>query len=216
MKIILILMLSVSICIQAKDYPNFVITTGIKQDVQGNLVQPDKYHLSLGLKQHNEGYYYLAFMYFKKSAALGNAMASRLVGLMYVNGLGVSKDMIKGYAWLKLASHDKTKRSLKLEKQVRKILDSNQLRLAHIEYEQVNENYGTIASLTRRDRWVHKQKMKMTGTRTGSLVFAPLYYNSPHGNGIYDQIQSYVNDYNFGYVTSGKIIPKETKKSGEQ
>ena len=36
--------------------------------------------------------------------------------------------------------------------------------------------------MTRRDRWVQKQKMKI-------------------------QMKAYVDDYNFGYVTSGKIIP---------
>jgi TPR repeat protein len=131
---------------------------------------------------------------------------------MYVNGLGVDKDIVKGYAWLKLATKDRTQKHIDLENQVYELLNVNQKTQANIEYKSIIHDYGSIAALTRRDRWVHKQKMKMTGTRTGSLVFAPINFDSPHGNGFYNSVQAYVDDYNYGYVTSGEIIPIENNK----
>jgi len=188
--------------------PNFVIQTGLHMDKYGQLIQPDKLFLSNGIKQYRDGYNQLAFMYFKKSSALGNTMAQRLVGLMYVNGLGVEKSLVQGYVWLKLAAIDKTPRNIKLAKQVNNLLNSQQRQGAQTAYHQVNEVYGTIASLTRRDKWVRSQKLKITGTHAGSIVFSPLIYDTPHGNGFFNQIYSYVNEYNFGYVTPKEIIAK--------
>lgn len=206
-KLSVLIILIVSVNVQSN--PNFVIQTGIHIDTWGKLIQPDKFHLSLGLKQYHEGYPMLAFMYFKKSSALGNSMAQRLVGLMYINGLGVKKDLIRGYAWLKLASHDNTMRSKELVEQVYKLLKVKEITMAQNIYKEVNGDYGVIASLTRRDRWVRKKMLNMLGGHTGALAFAPLSFSSPHGNGLYDEIKIYVEDYNFGYVTTGEIIPKE-------
>jgi hypothetical protein len=189
--------------------PNFVITTNMHMDSDGKLIQPDRLFMSNAIKAYGKGYNQTAFTNFKKAAALGNTLSQRYVGLMYVNGLGVTKNMVKGYAWLKLAAHDKTDRNIELERQVFQLLTKEQIKQAQIEYKLVNEDYGTIAALTRRDRWVHKQKMKMTGSRTGSMVFAPINFDSPHGNGFYNQVQSYVDDYNYGIVSSGEIVPIE-------
>jgi TPR repeat protein len=181
---------------------------GLHLDAQRNLIQPDKYLLSQAVKSYQAGGNQTALSYFKKSSSLGNAMAQRYVGLMYVNGLGVNKDYVTGYAWLKLAAHDNTQKNKDLRDQVYKLLTELQKEQSVNVYDTINNQYGEIAALTRRDRWVRKQKMKMTGSRTGSLVFAPLSFDTPHGNGIYNQIKSYVEDYNFGYITSGDIIPK--------
>ena len=189
--------------------PNFVITTGMHMDSDGKLIQPDRLFMSYAIKSYIDGYNQSAFTNFKKAAALGNTLSQRYVGLMYINGLGVTKDIIKGYAWLKLASHDKTDKNKALERQVFQLLTTEQRKQAQIEYDLVNKDYGAIAALTRRDRWVHKQKMKMTGTRTGSLAFAPISFDSPHGHGFYNQIQSYVDDYNYGFVSTGEIVPIE-------
>jgi hypothetical protein len=197
--------------------PNVVISSGMHMDTDGKLIQPDRIFMSYAIKAYRDGYNQSAYTNFKKAAALGNALSQRYVGLMYVNGLGVEKDLVKGYAWLKLAAHDNTQRNKKLEQQVFKLLSKEQLKQAQIEYDLVNKEYGSIAALTRRDRWVHKQKMKMTGSRTGSLAFAPIYFDTPHGNGFYNQVQSYVDDYNYGYVSSGEIIPvEESSKQGDK
>jgi len=196
--------------------PNFVTSTGMHMDEDGKLIQPDRLFMSAAIKAYVEGYNQSAFTNFKKAAAFGNTLSQRYIGLMYINGLGVNKDMVKGYAWLKLAAHDKTPKNKELVKQVHDLLTESQKQQAQIEYIGINEEYGTIAALTRRDRWVHKQRMKMTGTHTGSLAFAPIKYDSPHGNGLYNQVESYVKDYNYGYVSSGEIIPIEKIQTGEE
>jgi len=195
--------------------PNFVIATGMKMDRGGNMIEPDRLFMGEAIRAYNKGANQSAFNYFKKAAALGNALSQRYIGLMYINALGVEKDMVKGYAWLKLAARDGTARNLDLKKQVFQLLTPEQIKQIEINYKQVEQDYGPIAALTRRDRWVRKQKMQMTGSRTGSLVFAPLIYDTPHGNGFYNQAKSYVEDYNFGYITSGEIVPIDKPEEGE-
>ncbi len=190
--------------------PNFVISTQMRMDRDGNLIEPDRLFMGEAIRAYNNGANQSAFSYFKKAAALGNALSQRYIGLMYINALGVEKDMIKGYAWLKLAALDGTSRNKDLKQQVFNLLTQEQISQSEVAYKQVKQDYGSIAALTRRDRWVRKQKMKMTGSRAGSLVFAPISYDSPRGNGFYNQVRSYVEDYNFGYITSGEIVPIES------
>ncbi len=210
--IVLIVALSVN---SSQANPNTVIHMGMHLDNQQNLIQPDKYLLSQAIKSYRAGGHQTALSYFKKSSALGNAMAQRYVGLMHVNGLGTNKNYVTGYAWLKLAAHDNTPKNKQLRDQVYNLLTSIQKKQAQKVYEEINNNYGEIAALTRRDRWVRKQKMKMTGSRTGSLAFAPISFDTPHGNGIYNQMKSYVDDYDFGYVSSGEIVPKEDESKAK-
>jgi len=198
--------------------PNFVIASSMHMDRQGRLIEPDKLFMQEAIRAYRKGYHKDAFMFFKKASALGNSLSQRYIGLMYVNALGVEKDLVKGYSWLKLASHDKSKKNRALEQQVFNLLSEEQKQQALIEYQLINDDYGVIAALTRRDKWVRKQKMKMTGSRTGSLVFAPLNFDTPQGNGFYNSIRDYVENYNFGYVSSGEIIPKddEQKNNSEE
>ena len=212
-KIIFTFIILISVA-HAKANPNFVITTGMHMDMDGNLIQPDRLFMAEALKAHNKGFNQSAFNYFLKAAALGNSLSQRYIALMYINGLGVEKDITTGYAWIRLAAKDGTSKTKIMKQQTLALLTPEQLKQSEILYEQVNEEFGSIAALTRRHRWVRKQKMKMTGTRTGSLAFAPLSFDSPHGNGFYNQAKSYVDDYNFGYISSGEIIPIESSTEG--
>lgn len=204
-----ILTLSLFLAISVSANPNFVVASNMHKDGRNKLISPDKWFMNTGITSYRKGYYQSAFSNFKKAAAMGNSLAQRYIGLMYLNALGVEKDFVKGYVWLKLATRDKTKKSIELEKLVFKLLNNEQIKQAQIDYDLVNENYGEIAVPARRDRWVRKQKTKMTGTRTGSLVFAPVKYDTPHGNGFFNSVKGYVDDYNSGYVSSGEIIPVE-------
>lgn len=196
--------------------PNFVISTGMHMDSDGNLIQPDRLFMSHAIKAYNKGYNQSAFTNFKKAAALGNALSQRYIGLMYINALGVEKDLATGHAWLKLAAKDGTQKNRELEAQVLKILTTEQIIQSKIILTSINEEYGPYATFIRRDRWVHKQKMKMLGSRTGSLAFAPINFDSPHGNGFYNQAKSYVNNYSYGYITSGEITPvNKTEEEGK-
>ena len=72
-KIILILIIVFTNICQAN--PNTVISMGMHLDEQRNLIQPDKYLLSQAVKSYRAGGNQTALSYFKKSSALGNAMA---------------------------------------------------------------------------------------------------------------------------------------------
>ena len=206
-KILLIIALFFIVSAQAN--PNFVVSSGIHIDQQGKLIPPDKIFLAYAYEGYEKGYYQSSFSYFKKAAALGNSVAQKYIGLMHLKSLGVEKDWAKGYAWIKLAAMDKNKDHEALERKIYKLLTPIEIERAEKEYLAINEEYGQIATLTRRDRWAHKQKLKMTGSRTGSGVFVPLSASTPHGNGLLDGLKSYVDDFNYGHVSPGEIIPKE-------
>lgn len=208
-KNILIILGLILVSCQISANPNFAISIGMKQDQDGKLIQPDRIYMSKAIKAYNKKANGDAFNYFLKAAALGNTLSQRYIGLMYINGIGVKKDMVIGYAWLKLAKKDNSEKNIALEKQVAKLLTAQQLQQAEKEYQKVKQSYGSIAALKRRNRWVQKQKMKMTGSHTGSMAFAPIAFDRPHGGGFYNSVQAYVDDYNYGYVKTGEIIAKD-------
>lgn len=50
---------------------------------------------------------------FQKLAKQGNAKAQYILGLMYRQGQGVSKDNVQAYMWLSLAAESKEKEAIK-------------------------------------------------------------------------------------------------------
>ncbi len=211
----LILMLFIGFFVPSYANPNTVISSSLHMDKQGHLIQPDKIYLGYAFEAYQKEYNKSALTYFKKAAALGNSIAQKYVGLMHIKSLGVEESWAKGFAWIKLAASDGKKETTKLRDEILVQLTPQEVKLADIEYKKINDQYGTIAALTRRDRWVAKQKMKMLGSRTGSLVFAPILFDTPHGNGLYNQMKSFVNDFDYGYVSGGEIIPKENGERNE-
>ncbi len=208
-----ILLLIISFTINAN--PNSVININPHYDKNYNLVTPDKILLVEAIKAYQAGFNESALTKFRQSAAFGNSNAQKYIGLMYIKSLGVKQNWAKGYAWIKLAALDGTKEHIDLMHNIYKNLKPDEIKQANIEYQKISEDYDLSATLKRRDRWARKQKLKRVGSRTGSQT---TNVQSQGLNGInldpdrtskLDQMKAFVDDYQFGVVTSGEIIPKE-------
>ena len=203
-------------CIHAN--PNFVESTGKHYDNNGDLIMPDKYYLRLALKSYQDGYNQSAYSYFKKAAAFGNSIAQKYIGLMHIKALGVSRDWSTGYAWIKLASLDNNSENKILEEKIYKLLSPQEVKKSELVLEQIKQQYGELSALKRRDTWVRKQSKKMVGSLVGGQTSNVFSYN-PNGRLIssnsskgFDQMKSFVEDFNFGYVSSGDIVPIEVSQ----
>jgi len=208
-----ILLLIISFTISAN--PNAVINISPHYDNNHKLVTPDKMLLADAIRAYQAGFNESALTKFHQSAAFGNSNAQKYIGLMYIKSLGVKQNWAKGYAWLKLAALDGTKEHIDLMHKIYKNLKPEEIKQASIEYQKISEDYDISATLKRRDRWARKQKLKRVGSRTGSQT---TNVQSQGLNGInldpdrtskLDEIKAFVDNYQFGIVTSGEITPKE-------
>ncbi len=193
--------------------PNFVESTGKHYDNNGNLIMPDKFFLRQALKSYQDGYNQSAYTNFKKAAAFGNSVAQKYLGLMYLKALGVSKDWSTGYAWIKLAALDNTAENRNLESKIFKLLNPEEVQQAEVVFEIIKQEYGQLSALKRRDTWVRKQTKKMVGSLVGGQTSNVYSYN-PNGRLIssnsskgFEQMESFVEDFNYGYVSGGEIVP---------
>lgn len=225
--LLLCFLTTLSFGFQANANPNFVTTVGAHYDSQGKLIPPDKYFLRLALKNYQDGFNQLSYQYFLKAAAFGNKVAQKYIGLMNIKALGVERSWPKGYAWLMLAADDNSQEHRGLKNQISKLLSPEEKQSANIEYEKIKLDYDDLAALKRRDTWVRKQKREITGSRVGAQTSNVYTYSangrliSANGSAKFNEMTSFVEDYNFGYVEPGEIITvdneseKETDK-GEQ
>lgn len=195
--------------------PNAVLSLDPHYDKQHNLVTPDKILLAKAIRAYQDGYNKSALTKFHQSAAFGNSIAQKHIGLMYLKALGTNRDWSKGYAWIKLAALDGTDENLSLMRSIYAMLTPLEIKQAKIEYQKISEDYDISATLKRRDRWVKKQKRKATGTRTGSQT---TNIQSQAINGVtldsdrtskMNSMDAFVNNYQFGVVEAGEIKLKD-------
>jgi TPR repeat protein len=201
----------------AKANPNMVINVDAHYDSQYKLVTPDKFFLTKALKAYQDGYNKSALKHFRQAAAFGNSDAQMYIGLMYIKSLGVDQNWSKGYAWIRLSAQDGSKKHVDLKKNILGQLKPDEKKQAEIDFLEISNDYSTSATLKRRNRWVRKQKMKSTGSRTGSQT-TNVQSQALNGvkldnnrSGRLNEMEAFVNNYNFGVVTSGEITPIEAK-----
>jgi hypothetical protein len=209
--LIFIILITYSFSIHAN--PKFVENTGLHYDDNGNLIMPDKFYLRLALKSYQDGYNLSAYTNFKKAAAFGNSVAQKYLGLMYLKALGVERDWAIGYAWIKLSATDRSAENRSLENKIFKLLKPEEVQQSELIYQQIKQDYDQIAALKRRDNWVRKQSNKIIGSHVGGQTSNVYSYN-PNGRLIsanstkgFEQMKSFVEDFNYGYVTGGEIVP---------
>lgn len=67
------------------------------------LIMPVKATFDAALKNYEEGNFPTAFSQFQNFAGIGNKKAQFKLGLMFLEGTGTQKDLIKAYGWIKLS-----------------------------------------------------------------------------------------------------------------
>ena len=211
----LIIMLFIGFFVPSYANPNAVINLKPHYDAQHNLVTPDKVLLAKAIRAYQDGYNKSAMTKFQQSAAFGNSDAQMYIGLMYIKALGVPSNWAKGYAWIKLAAQSQNRKHIELKHNIEKNLKPDELKRSEMEYQLISEDYNDVATLKRRDRWVRKQKMKSTGSRTGSQT-ANVQTQALNGAKLnsdatsnLETMNEFINEYNFGIVSAGKIKTKD-------
>ncbi len=128
---------------------------------------PDLRNLQEGAHALKKGSTIDAMSNFEDSARFGNKAAQKMLGMMYVKGVGTELDWPLGYAWLKLAATHGDPEAVSARDQVMAQLKPEEVPLANDRFEEINEEFGDLAAIKRREAWVRKEKRKITGSRTG-------------------------------------------------
>jgi TPR repeat protein len=88
--------------------------------------------------------YQQAAFWFGKSAEKGNAMAQERLGYLYMAGLGMDKDKVKAYAWLKMATDGKYSQATDELKSVEKELTPEQKTQGDALYKDLSEKQKAL------------------------------------------------------------------------
>ncbi len=130
---------------------------------------PDQADLIRAARSLQDGFERDALAKFKQASRYGNKDAQKSIALMYIKGIGVEQDWALAYAWLKLAATHGDDRIATARDEVLLALREEEQALANQHYENLQEEFGDLAALKRRELWVRKQKREVTGSRLGKV-----------------------------------------------
>ena len=191
--------------------PNIVLTLKPVSDKKGTLITPDKIMLAEAITQYQDGYNKLAMVYFKRSAAFGNANAQAQIGLMYLKSLGVKEDWAIGYAWIQLAAQHNTPQYTKLKLKIFSMLSPEEKEQSKSEYKKIAHYFGKSKAYTRRVRWVQKVTNSILGSRVGSRASNVQSVNldgsvrSIYSDKKTNAYDAFIEEFNYGIIESGEI-----------
>ncbi len=95
------------------------------------------------VKNYEAGKYEEALAEFKSLAEIGNKGAQYNLGFMYVDGLGVKQDLVKGYAWIKLSDEKgNSEEKQGVLKQIESYFKDEKLAQVNSFYEELVMQYG--------------------------------------------------------------------------
>jgi TPR repeat protein len=123
-----------------------------------------------------------AFDKFERASLYGNKHAQTSVAMMYLKGVGVSKDWVVGYAWLTLAASLGDPETTRARDDVYAQLTDEEKSRTKQQIDHLNETYSDQLALERREEWVRKQKREVTGSRTGSTAGLELQVGDANGH----------------------------------
>ncbi|MBS0571421.1 MAG: sel1 repeat family protein [Proteobacteria bacterium] len=128
---------------------------------------PDLFGEFAGMRHYAHHDYAGALKYFKVGAYYSDKLSQLSIGLMYMNGEGVTKDLPTAYAWLAVAAERKypefeaTRDSVKAQLSPDQLAQAERLRAA------VDSEYGDKVAKHRLVLQLNQGRMKMTGSHTG-------------------------------------------------
>ncbi len=138
------------------------------------------------VRQYQSGNHSRAFDTYEESAHWGNKLSQFNLGTMYYNGVHVSRDPARAWAWIKLASERGYQQLIEMEQAIWDELDDGQRTRAEriLEAELVPE-YGDEVALPRMERFVNRRYRSATGSRLGGVAGSNPVFVQPR-----DQVQS--------------------------
>lgn len=128
---------------------------------------PDLFGEFAGMRHYAHHDYAGAMKYFKIGAYYSDKLSQLSIGLMYMNGEGVPKDLPTAYAWLSIAAERKYPEFEATRDSVKAQLSPEQLQQADKIFDAVNDEYGDKVAKHRLIVQLRQGQMKITGSHTG-------------------------------------------------
>jgi len=128
---------------------------------------PDEYGEFTGMQRYAAGNFKAAMKYFLIGARYADKLSQLSIGLMYLNGQGVSRDPVAAFAWIAIAAERKYPQFLATRDAVWAQLDASQREQAKLLVEKLYAEYGDPVAkhrMTLRLRWARTQQ---TGSYLG-------------------------------------------------
>lgn len=128
---------------------------------------PDQFGERAGLRHLFAGEYAKALKFFRIGARYADKLSQASIGMMYLNGRGVSKDPAISCAWLTLAAERKYPSFVIARNRVCGALSSAQHKRAAGRYAELVPRYGDKVAKKRMALQLKTGRTVMTGTRVG-------------------------------------------------
>jgi hypothetical protein len=192
--------------------PSFARNANVHVDYKGNLIPPDQHYFERAIKYYKKEKKLTAIQNFTFAAEFGNKTAIKYIGLMYLQGDGIPKEMLKGIAWTKLSADFGDPKSSKVSKQFFETLSVNEIDQVETIYKNLKENYGNEAVLKNIFKFKRRFRFQTLG-KPNTIKYQGKYIalNPLQFDRLEIQIQKYYTEFkkNLGTVTQGDIIIKE-------
>jgi hypothetical protein len=128
---------------------------------------PDLFGMTSGMRYYAHHDYADARKYFEIGAYYADKLSQLSIGLMYMNGEGVSKDPVTAYAWLDLAAERDYPDFVATRDNLKATLTPDQLGQATQLRKTLAERYGDAVAKPRMAVQLRQGQMQITGSRTG-------------------------------------------------
>jgi hypothetical protein len=132
---------------------------------------PDLHGQFGGILRYEKGDYAGAMKYFLLGARYADKVSQLSIGLMYLNGQGVPKDPVTGYAWVALSAERNYPKFVDTRDSVWAQLDSEQRDKANDILKQLTAEYGDAVAKPRMVAELQQGKLHMTGSPLGAEFF---------------------------------------------
>ncbi|HZX72749.1 MAG TPA: sel1 repeat family protein [Rhodanobacter sp.] len=128
---------------------------------------PDEYGEFTGMQRFAAGDFKGAMKYFLIGARYADKLSQLSIGLMYLNGQGVSKDPVAAFAWIAIAAERKYPQFLATRDMVWAQLDAQQRTQAKALLEKLYPEYGDPTAKHRMALVLRWNRSELTGSYLG-------------------------------------------------
>jgi len=128
---------------------------------------PDLFGEFAGVKRYVNKNYADAMKYFEIGAYYADKFSQLSIGLMYVNGEGVPKDMLTGYAWIDIAAEREYPDFVATRDRVKAALTPDELQRAQAIRDKLALRYADKVGKPRMEQQLRFGREQMTGSHLG-------------------------------------------------
>lgn len=160
-------------CANAQDRKaSYANGTKVRMMSTGNIGSNNAVTAFLRLQQladehYTEKRYKKAFEEYESLAEYNDKFSQYRLGLMYVRGYGVDKDMLKAYAWTYLSAETQQSIFTEYHFNIRKLMTEEELAKGRELANKYLRKYGTFAVASKARALFRKAKRECTGSRVG-------------------------------------------------